>query len=106
MTDTEAHDAGSDIRKQARERVEKRRDFKTHVFIYLVVNATLVAIWAIATPDSMFWPIFPILGWGIGVAAERLGGLLPSAHHRSGYRPRGTAASRRASGGLAIYGHR
>jgi hypothetical protein len=60
----------SNLRTQARERLEKRRDFKTHVFIYTVVNAVLVAVWAVATPDSLFWPIFPILGWGIGVAAN------------------------------------
>ena len=70
MTEPDTQTTHKDIRQQARERVEKRRDFKTHVFIYAVVNATLVAIWAIATPDSLFWPIFPILGWGIGVAAN------------------------------------
>jgi hypothetical protein len=71
MSDTEAHtDTGSELRKQARERVEKRRDFKTHLFIYFVVNAALIGIWAIATPDSLFWPIFVILGWGIGVAGN------------------------------------
>jgi hypothetical protein len=59
-----------DLHKQARERLEKRRDFKTHLFIYFVVNVVLVAIWAIATPDALFWPIFPILGWGIGVAGN------------------------------------
>jgi uncharacterized membrane protein len=56
-----------DIRKEARERVEKRRDFKTHLFIYAVVNAALVGIWAIATPDALFWPVFVMFGWGIGV---------------------------------------
>ena len=34
------------------------------------VNAVLVAIWAITSPDALFWPIFPILGWGVGVAAN------------------------------------
>jgi len=63
-------ETGSDYREQAKERLEKRRDFKTHVFIYLVVNAVLVAVWAIATPDAIFWPIFPILAWGVGVAAN------------------------------------
>jgi hypothetical protein len=57
----------TDIREQARKRLEQKRDFKTHVFIYVLVNAALVAIWAIATPDALFWPIFVILGWGIGV---------------------------------------
>jgi 2TM domain len=59
-----------DLREQARERLEKKRDFKTHAFIYFLVNAVLVGIWAVATPDALFWPIFPILGWGIGVAAN------------------------------------
>jgi predicted membrane channel-forming protein YqfA (hemolysin III family) len=57
----------TDIREQARKRLEQKRDFKTHVFIYVLVNAALVAIWAIATPDALFWPIFVSLGWGIGV---------------------------------------
>lgn len=70
MPDPAHPDATPDLRKQARERLEKKRDFKTHLFIYAVTNAVLVAVWAIATPDSLFWPIFPILGWGIGVAAN------------------------------------
>ena len=70
MADAETAEPSADLRKQAREHLEKQRDFKTHVFIYLVVNTVLVAIWAIATPDSLFWPIFPILGWGIGVAGN------------------------------------
>jgi hypothetical protein len=60
----------SDLREQARKRLEQKRDFKTHVFIYVLVNAALIGIWAIATPDAIFWPIFPILGWGIGVVAN------------------------------------
>jgi hypothetical protein len=31
---------------------------------YLVVSALLVAIWAL-TGAGYFWPIWPILGWGI-----------------------------------------
>ena len=70
MSTVAATEPSASLREQARERLEKRRDFKTHLFIYFVVNAVLVAIWAIATPDSLFWPIFPILGWGIGVAGN------------------------------------
>ena len=66
-------EAGSDseqqLRERALERLKKKRDFKTHVFIYVAVNAVLVAIWA-ATGAGFFWPIFVILGWGIGVAAN------------------------------------
>lgn len=66
-------EAGGDpeqqLRERALERLKKKRDFKTHVFIYVAVNAVLVAIWA-ATGAGFFWPIFVILGWGIGVAAN------------------------------------
>jgi hypothetical protein len=37
------------------------------LFAYVLVNAMLVGIWAV-TGAAFFWPIFPILGWGIGVA--------------------------------------
>jgi hypothetical protein len=70
MSELESAEATPDLHKQARERLEKKRDLKTHVFIYLVVNAALVGIWAVATPDAFFWPVFPILGWGIGVVAN------------------------------------
>jgi hypothetical protein len=33
---------------------------------YLAVNLVLVAIWA-ATGAGYFWPIWPILGWGLGL---------------------------------------
>jgi len=33
------------------------------------VNAFLVVIWAV-TSAGFFWPVFPILGWGIGLAAN------------------------------------
>jgi hypothetical protein len=33
---------------------------------YVLVNAVLVVIWAM-TGAEYFWPVFPILGWGIGV---------------------------------------
>ena len=42
-------------------------DFKAHLLAYFLVNTFLVAIWAV-TGAGFFWPVFPILGWGIGVA--------------------------------------
>jgi hypothetical protein len=58
------------LRDQALERLKKKRDFRTHVFMYVLVNAMLVGIWAIVSAGEFFWPVFPILGWGIGVAAN------------------------------------
>ena len=57
------------LREQAVTRLKKKRDFATHVFIYVLVNAFLVGIWAF-TGGDFFWPIFPILGWGIGLGAN------------------------------------
>jgi hypothetical protein len=58
-----------ELRDRAVRRLRKKSDFRTHVMIYLTVNAVLVAIWA-TTGHGYFWPIFPILGWGIGVVAN------------------------------------
>ena len=62
-------DTEQDLREQAIARLKKKRDFKTHVLIYVAVNTFLVVIWAV-TSAGFFWPIFPILGWGIGVLAN------------------------------------
>jgi len=45
------------------------RSFKTHLTLYLLVNVFLIGIWA-ASGGGYFWPIWPILGWGIGLAAH------------------------------------
>jgi hypothetical protein len=60
-------DAEKDLRALAAAQIEKKHDFALHVAAYLSVNALLVVIWAIADGGE-FWPIFPIAGWGIGLA--------------------------------------
>jgi hypothetical protein len=40
-----------------------------HTRIYLAVSLLLIAIWA-ATGMGYFWPMWPILGWGIGVVLD------------------------------------
>jgi uncharacterized ion transporter superfamily protein YfcC len=57
------------LREQAVQRLKKKRDFHTHLLMYVAVNAFLVVIWAV-TSAGFFWPIFPILGWGIGLVAN------------------------------------
>jgi hypothetical protein len=58
-----------ELREQAILQLKKKRDFRTHLFIYVLVNAMLIVIWA-ATGAGFFWPVFVIFGWGIGVAAN------------------------------------
>jgi hypothetical protein len=66
-TDT---DAGVDeLRRRAVKRLQARAGFWTHLAVYLAVNGSLVVIWFFSGA-GYFWPIFPIAGWGIGVAAN------------------------------------
>jgi hypothetical protein len=52
----------------------RERSFRAHVTSYLLVMALLMAIWLLTTPGGYFWPIWPLLGWGIGVASHGLAG--------------------------------
>lgn len=47
--------------------------FRVHAFWYVVVNLLLVAIWFFtAEPwgSESPWFVWPLLGWGLGVAAH------------------------------------
>ncbi|KAA9160234.1 2TM domain-containing protein [Amycolatopsis acidicola] len=59
--------AGTDPRAEAIERLKKRRDFVTHVLVYLLMNGFLVLIWLLVTSPGFFWPVFSIGFWGIGL---------------------------------------
>ena len=54
-------------RAAAVKRLENRRVFKTHAVVYVAVNTMLVVLWA-ASGAGYFWPLWPILGWGVGLA--------------------------------------
>jgi class 3 adenylate cyclase len=42
-------------------------DLRVHFTIYALVNLMFIGIWA-ASGAGYYWPIWPMLGWGIGVA--------------------------------------
>ena len=54
-------------RERAMQQLKKRRDFHTHVLIYVLVNAFLAVIWALTSDHGFFWPLFVIGAWGIGL---------------------------------------
>lgn len=54
-------------REAAVQRLKGKRDFRNHVAIYVIVNALLVVIWAMSGA-GYFWPVWPIAGWGVGLA--------------------------------------
>ena len=49
-----------------RQQLQARRDFASHVFVFLIVNTAVVLIWAI-TGSGYFWPAWMIGIWGIGL---------------------------------------
>ncbi len=62
---------------QAREHIRKLRRFYTDALIYAVVNLGLILIWAISG-GGYFWPIWVIVGWGIGLGVHAFSlGLIP-----------------------------
>jgi class 3 adenylate cyclase len=66
---------------------------RIHLAIYVVVNVMLVGIWA-ASGGGYFWPVWPILGWGIGVGCHAAPLLAKGTRRRRG----DTAAPERARG--------
>jgi class 3 adenylate cyclase len=43
--------------------------FRIHLTVFILVNLMLIGIWA-ASGGGYFWPVWPILGWGIGVGSH------------------------------------
>jgi hypothetical protein len=61
-----ASDMSSSERDAAKQRVQVRRDFSSHLVAFVVVNGFLVAIWAM-TGAGYFWPAWVLGGWGVGL---------------------------------------
>jgi len=51
---------------QLRELAHKRVEFRTHLVVYIVINTSLWIIWY-ATGGNYPWPVWPLIGWGIGL---------------------------------------
>jgi hypothetical protein len=67
MSDTQQTQLTQDpVRAAARKRIEKRRNLQGGLVAYVVVNAFLVAVWAM-TGGGYFWPAWIIAGWGVGM---------------------------------------
>ncbi|MFI7588025.1 2TM domain-containing protein [Spongisporangium articulatum] len=70
---TPEESAGDDLRGRALQRLKRKQAFYRQLTTYLIVNAFLWVIWVISglNGGSWFpWPIFPLLGWGLGLAFQ------------------------------------
>jgi hypothetical protein len=55
------------LRQRAIKRLKRRRDFAGLLLVNFLVNTFIVLIWFMSGSNGVFWPVFPIVGWGIGV---------------------------------------
>jgi class 3 adenylate cyclase len=71
-----AFSAAPDDHRAAIKRIRAKRAFEHHAMVYVAVNLLLIAVWALTGPGyanhrhgsgADFWPIWPILGWGLGL---------------------------------------
>lgn len=55
------------LRQEAVDRLEKRAAFWPHLAAYLLITTLLVTVWFLIGDGGLFWPVFPMVGWGVGV---------------------------------------
>ena len=56
------------VRALAIRRLNQKRGVQAHLLVYVIANVIQVVVWFAYTSDQFFWPIWSILGWGIGIA--------------------------------------
>jgi hypothetical protein len=69
------------LMKEAKKRVAAKLSVKIHALTYVCVNAFLVVMYFVTgslqaevrlhfglSDSNIFWPLFPMLGWGLGLA--------------------------------------
>ena len=75
MSDYSTAPQGKD--PQLWELAQRRASFKKHLAIYIIVNLFLWGVWFFSNKefdDNRFpWPVWPTLGWGIGLAFHYIG---------------------------------
>lgn len=67
-----------ELRALAVRRLRAKRELATHAVAYVLVNTMLVVIWFMTGGDYFFWPVFPMLGWGIGLVFHAWDVLAPA----------------------------
>ncbi len=70
-----AERAESETRKRRRERSAgwQRKGFRIHATVFIAVQILIVAVWALQWQlggTGYPWFVYPLLGWGVGLAAH------------------------------------
>ena len=62
-------EADARLMKLAKKRVKAKREFVWHLATYVLVNSFLIFIFLTTSGIfGYFWPMWPIMGWGLGLA--------------------------------------
>ncbi len=55
------------------QQAKARADFKTHLVSFVIINGMLWIIWLVTAGISTHpWPIWPTMGWGVGLVFNYL----------------------------------
>jgi hypothetical protein len=58
-----------DLEKLAKQRASEKIDFFTHLVVFVLVNALLLVVNLVTSPNSL-WVVWVLLGWGIGLVVH------------------------------------
>lgn len=43
---------------------------RIHLLCYIAANLVQILVWWLFTPEQHFWPVWSIVGWGVGLVAH------------------------------------
>jgi len=64
-----------DPRRREQRSAAARRGVLIHLGAYLAVSVLMIAVWLVTAVFAgawYFWPVWPILGWGIGILSHAI----------------------------------
>ena len=71
----------ADLRRLAIRRADMKLGFRAHLMAYAIVNAGLFLINMVTTPEHL-WFYWPMIGWGLGLAAHAAAVFADGEHMR------------------------
>lgn len=59
------------VEQTAYQNAKLKVEFRIHLFSYIAVNLILAVVNILLSPETL-WVIWPVLGWGIGLAVHAI----------------------------------
>jgi len=58
------------LRAEALDRLKRKRDFRHHLFVFVLMSAAFWVVWAVTSAPHFPWPVIPMALWGVGVVTH------------------------------------